>query len=189
MQLKPITAIVVLSLVVASLLASGCTTTVTPSPTATPTATPFATASIPTPMPQQDAADAINTYFRGKGDLVSPFNWTTDKSGRTVFTGVVNDGSNKLIPWSHKITFIVCKDRNDTKTVFSQEKTKAANQGYGGLSSGGTDTTWYGYMGDYISRTKEVYIMACQPNYPCGRDYFMTFEYDFVVSTDYMTKM
>ncbi|MGZ4852323.1 MAG: hypothetical protein ACXV3D_03935 [Halobacteriota archaeon] len=186
--------IAVVFIVMASLSAVGCTTpttnpTPTPSPTSIPSAMPLATLGTPTPIPQTDAAAQINRYFARQATVATPFTSREDANGRAVFTGVINDGSNKLTPWSHKITFTICKDRNDAKAVFSKEKTKAIAQGYGGLSSGGTDTTWYGYVGDYVSRTKEVYIMACQPDSPCGRDYPMTFQYDFVVSTDYMAKM
>jgi hypothetical protein len=52
MQLKPITAIIVLSLVVASLLVSGCSTfPITSTPTPTPTSTPSSIPMVTTPTP------------------------------------------------------------------------------------------------------------------------------------------
>jgi hypothetical protein len=92
MQFKSITAIVVLLLVVASLLVSGCTVngpnssspTPTPAPTVKATSTPE-----PTPTPAPDYTAMLNNKTSGGYVVTTPFKKTTI-NGKMAYEGVIS---------------------------------------------------------------------------------------------------
>ena len=88
MQLKPITAIIVL-IVVASLSVAGCTTgSNSPSNTATPTATPTAKPT-PTPAPDYTALLNSNPYLANGFVITTPYKKTTI-NGKVAYEGVLS---------------------------------------------------------------------------------------------------
>jgi hypothetical protein len=127
MQLKPITAIIVLSLVVASLLVSGCTTSNTS--TATPTATPTAQGAQATPG-ADNLAGAMTAYYKEQNYTVNtPFKMT--KSGDTLtYTGVVTDGSKVLTPYKRNITIVLTPTRTSAGTIYQTAINTQKAQGY-----------------------------------------------------------
>jgi hypothetical protein len=152
MQLKPITALVVLSLVVASLMVSGCTTS-------TNTATS-------TPPPSIDAAAAtINDEFLQSGYvLITPFVKSTNAAGIITYTGVVKDGENSLTPYIHNLTLEVTKNRNDTSTRFDAWVRNATERGYiGSVQDVGIARYWSGTKGAATNATLGVWIVGQQP--------------------------
>jgi len=87
MQLKPISAIIVLVLLVASLSVAGCTSNTSPSPTT------YA-ASSPTPMASSDYASYFNEFYSGGESMVKqPFTKGTTERGNAVYKGVTRNSS------------------------------------------------------------------------------------------------
>jgi len=104
MQFKPIIAIIVLSLVVASLLISGCTTSTTnqtPSPTATPTTTPSTIIQI---VSSEGSLSSFAEFLHRAnltGVLDEPGNFTVFAPDNAAFTNV---HVSTLVDWESNTT-------------------------------------------------------------------------------------
>ncbi|MGA3359876.1 MAG: hypothetical protein ABSC87_06685 [Halobacteriota archaeon] len=125
MQLKPITAIVVLFLMVASLSVAGCINfSSTPSPTPTPTPTPTST-----PTPTDYSSALTNATESGNFIMERPFTKSTNERGNDVYKGV---GRNATNPGSHSVTLVeeVTKSQTEAKQVYDKATSDKLNQGY-----------------------------------------------------------
>ena len=201
MQFKPITAIIVFFLVLASLLVSGCTTTNTGT---LPSTSPYVTSTTPTYTPTSSGdvgvvspeafGNKITQYLKDHYPdliIVTPFAYRGKVNGHPTYTGVIQDGSSSLKVWNRTMTYTLLNNRSEAKTVFSEAQTTAKSQGYGdevfgeifwiGLSGG----TWLEPVG-----TNKVAIWLCQPTFAlCGEDYYTHFNDYYAVSTVYMTRI
>jgi hypothetical protein len=158
MQLKPITAIIVLSLVVASLFVLGCTT-----PASNPTASP---SSITSPSATSvDMATKLNKAFTAQNFIiVKPFSQAVNQYGNVVYTGVVKDGEGKVVPYVHNMTVEETKSRNETITRFNAYVAQALSQGYPQESGNSTDL-WYSFiLNGGSDATKQASVRINEPN-------------------------
>jgi len=112
---KPIGEIVVLSLVVVSILISGCTvispSTSTPSPTSSPTVT------TPTLTPSTDYSSELTKYYEaGTAIMERPFTKSINERGNDVYKGV---GRNATMPGAGSVTIVVefTKSQAEAKAV------------------------------------------------------------------------
>lgn len=102
MQLKPITAIIVLFIVVASLLVTGCTTspsTSTSTPTTEATANPTAVATVKATSAPQNITTQIDSYFKSQGYSITKsatYN-KTNLAGDSVYKGTVTKGGDSSL--------------------------------------------------------------------------------------------
>ncbi len=122
MQLKSITAIAVLLLVVASLLVTGCTTSTTSTTSPTPTPTP-----IPTPV---DYSSALTNASESTNFIMErPFTKSINERGNDVYKGV---GRNATNPSSHSVTLVkeVTKSQTEAKTVYDDAIATKLKEGY-----------------------------------------------------------
>jgi arabinogalactan endo-1,4-beta-galactosidase len=163
MQLKPITMLAVLLLVVASLLVSGCTSN---TPPATPTATPTAQATASTGAGADKLAGLITDLYKSKNYTVNtPFNMT--KSGdKITYTGVITDGSKVLKPYKHNITIVLTPNRTSARTLYQAAIDNQTAQGYkANVISNDTFVYWTGYLGTSSSSTNapRAFDMLAQP--------------------------
>ena len=127
MQLKPITAIIVLLLVVASISVAGCSPPI-PSPSSSPTPTP--TATTPTKIPITDQSSALTQgYESGNFIMERAFTKSTNERGNDVYKGV---GRNSTSPGADSVTLVVefTKSEAQSKTVYNNEIATKKNQGY-----------------------------------------------------------
>ena len=152
MQLKLITVIAVLTLVVTSLLVAGCTTT---------------TDNIATNQPTtNDMIGSLNQYFNSTKNMimVNSFKQTTVDRTHTAYVGSFKDGADKLTPKIHNYTVIVASNSNDSKMLFAQQVNKTKSAGYVEITPT-LDTQWHGY---YESSTSDangaVYVTVCEPH-------------------------
>jgi outer membrane murein-binding lipoprotein Lpp len=178
MRLKPITAITVLLLVVASLLVAGC---VTPSDnTATNnTATNQSTTS--------DMINSLNQYFNStkKMIIVNSFEQTIVDHTHNAYVGSFKDGVDKLTPKIHNYTVIVASNSIDGKMLFAQQVNKTKSEGYVEITPT-LDTQWHGYYKSSTSATNgEVYV--CEPhscNATVANEFALRDPSSFVVTID-----
>jgi hypothetical protein len=152
MQFKPIAAIVVLSLVVASLLVSGCTTSNTS--TATPTATPTAqgakatVTATPSGLSIEKLTGVIDDLYKSKNYTVNtPF--TVTKSGDTItYHGIITDGPKVLTPYKRDITIVLTPTRTSARTIYQTAIDKQKAQGYiEYITSNSSLVYWQGLLG------------------------------------------
>jgi hypothetical protein len=159
MQLKPITAIAVLLLVVASLLVAGCTTPNTSSSTTNPTTKPQTTLT-PTATTEQQ----INQFYATKAVVVKPFVKTVIDN-HTAYIGTVMPFENaSLKQETRNMTIILCANRNDTLNMLHSEVQKVKSMGYAQYGGSQDDNL---YFDGYIpggSTTPGVMIFASTPN-------------------------
>jgi hypothetical protein len=152
MHLKPIIAIAVLWLVVASLLAAGCTTT-TDNTATNQTAT-------------SDMISSLNQYFNSTKNMimVNSFKQTTVDHTHTAYVGSFKDGADKLTPKIRNYTVIAASNSDDAKMLFAQQVNKTKSEGYVEITPT-LDTQWHGY---YNSSTSDangaVYVTVCEPH-------------------------
>jgi len=138
MQLKPITAIIVLFLVVASLLVAGCTNSTT---NQTSSASPTGTASEkPANVADRMTQEAITSGY----NVSKPFVQTT-VNGYTAYAGVIDDGPKKLEPYRNNITIWLVPDRATAMKEFNASVAQARTAGYEVWSRGAT--SWSGVFG------------------------------------------
>src|SRR5665647_1700271 len=150
MQFKPITAIIVLSLVVASLSLTGCTTTVN-------------NQTISPETPSGNMTAKLDNAFTSKNfTIIKPFTRAVNQFGNVVYTCTVKDGENKLVPYVHNITLEDTKSRNDSLSRFNAYVAQALKQGYP-LTENQTGY-WYGVKGDIVAPTSAIAININQPN-------------------------
>jgi len=126
MQLKPITAI--LLLVLASLLISGCTVTTPFTSSPTPTVTP--TATTPTPTPILDHSSDLTTAFEsGNFIMERPFTKSINERGNDVYKGVRRNVTASDAP-SVTVVIEFTKSEAQAKTVYDNAVALKKNQGY-----------------------------------------------------------
>jgi hypothetical protein len=197
MQLKPITAITVLLLVVASLLVSGCTTTPTvPTVTTTPTVPTVInqTTSPANAAPTSaDLSATINRAFTAQNyTITTPFTRAVNQYGNMVYTGVVKDGENKLVPYVHNMTIEETKSRNETMSRFDAYVAQAQTMGYSYTSpiSNRTEGFWLGSIGDGSNLNNRAAVRIAEPNHPISwfDGYISVFDANYTVVSDYTTK-
>jgi hypothetical protein len=146
MQLKHITAIIVLFLVVASLSAAGCTVTSTSSPTPTPTqvptiVTPTPTAVKATPTPLPDYTAMLNNKTSGGYVVTTPFKKTTI-NGKVAYEGVVSKTGNAF-----KTQLFPMHSYSDALRYREELVASYKAQGYT-TSYSANDDFWHGYLGN-----------------------------------------
>ena len=201
MQFKSITAIIVLIIVVASLLVSGCTTSNKPSessPTAiasdatstkTPTATKTTTA---TPSSSSDKSSYITSKFSDKYTIVTPFSKSTNSYGNVAYTGVVKESpEKKLNPYSHKITIELTKNNDTTKMRYAQYKTQLLSSGLIQVYDYG-DYMYFSDTGHYDGSTRLAYLDMNEPssfNHIYNTGVYLDLGDTFMVTVDDTTKL
>jgi hypothetical protein len=157
MQLKSITAIIVLFLVVASLLVTGCTTSSDNTATNQPTSSDTTTS---------DMISSLDQYFNSTKNMimVNSFEQTIVDHTHNAYVGSFEEGADKLTPKIHNYTVIVATNSNDSKMLFAQQVNKTTSAGYVEITPT-LDTQWHGY---YKSSTSDangaVYVTVCEPH-------------------------
>jgi hypothetical protein len=180
MQLKPITAIVVLFLV-ASLSSAGCTTTV----------------SNTTISPESTSVDMTtkleNAFTARDFVIVSPFTKATNQFGDVVYTGVVKDGEKSLTQYVYNFTIEEANSRNQSISRFNAYVAQALKQGYP-QSTGNQTGIFYGQLGTGFPPAKSVGISINEPDrgltwpYPNGGNGVSASNPNYTVVVVYMTK-
>ena len=127
MRFKSITAIIVLSLVVASLLVAGCTIgpTSTSSPTPTSTLTPTPTTTAPA-----DLSSYFQKLWEGSGFIVErPFTKSTNARGNDVYTGVMR---NTSLSQGSGVTTVeeLTKSQSEVKQVYDKAVADKKSEGF-----------------------------------------------------------
>jgi hypothetical protein len=173
MQLKPITAITVLSLVVASLSTAGCTQTTKQTDTVNSILADQSSSNKPTSgfgnkLAADNLAGAINDLYREKNYTVNtPFMMT--KSGDTItYHGVVTDGPQKLTPYKRNVTVVLVPDRAAARTTYRSAVDAQKAQGFQEeMSSNSSVVFWTGYLGTTSPNpsTPRVRVDLNQPFY------------------------
>jgi hypothetical protein len=149
MQLKPITAIAVLLLVVASLLVSGCTVNPTPTPTpvptvVTPTPTVKATSTPkPTPTPTPDYSSKLNNNpnWIGEDYIVSSSFHKTTVNGKVCYVG-------SLSKMGYTFQMQVFPMNSYTDALSYRETLINAFKAQGYVTSSVSGDQWYGTSGN-----------------------------------------
>ena len=139
MQLKPITAIAVLIMIV-SLNVVGCTSS---SSSNTPTPGLFGTS-----LAADNLAGAITDLYTEKGYTVNtPFTMT--KQGDTItYHGVVTDGLQQLAPYKRDVTIVLERDRASAFATYRAAVNTQKERGYvEDMSSNSSTVNWVGYLG------------------------------------------
>jgi len=121
MQLKPITAIVVLLLVVASLLVAGCTSNKSPS----------SSTSTPTPIPAQaDYSSFFDWSYRAGGFFLdTPFTKSTNVRGNDVYMGSIR---NTSLPGQKGVTVVeeLTNSQTEAKQLYDKYVSNKLSEGY-----------------------------------------------------------
>ena len=194
MQLKPITAIAVLLLLVASLSVAGCIY-ITP-PQTTPSASPTSIESSPTSTANDNPKNVTELMNEAATDknytVVTPF-VQTKVNGHTAYAGVIDDGPKKLEAYRHNITIWLVPDRATAMKELNASVAKAKASGYVAWS---IDTgSWWGNMGNqYASYPAPTVRIGVSEPYnggvnPSGTDVYLKFgNYSaYTVTTNYMS--
>ena len=130
MQFKPITAIFVLSLVVASLLVAGCTSqTASPTPSAT----------------ESTASTAkMASYVQSLGYTITALFNKSDYTmlGHDQYVGFATDGKN-----NYTVNVVTCNSSQDTSDVFNTYTRSLTNENYTLKQTNGTLQTWESQQG------------------------------------------
>jgi len=178
MQLKPITAVAVLSLVVASLLVSGCTTTVT-NPTTSPPATSV------------DMTTKLDNAFTTQNyTIIKPFTRAVNQYGNVVYTGTVKDGEDKLVPYVHNMTLEETKSRNESIARFNAYVAQALRRGYAeGLNSTTFEYLWVGNIGQNMTKIAAVRINQPNSGIVWYNAVTSLFDPNYTVTFEYLTKV
>jgi len=130
MQLKPITAIIVLSLIVVSFSIAGCTFPITTSPS--PTASyPF---QVPSQTPTATPPADLSSYFGkalegGNAIVVRPFTKSTNERGNDVYKGITKNSSKS---GSLEMTTVIelTRSKGETKQLFDKMVAQKINEGF-----------------------------------------------------------
>jgi hypothetical protein len=195
MQFKSITAIIVLLLVVVSLLEAGCTTTTT---VTNQTTSP--------PTTSADLTDKLNNAFTSQNNavmgqnftVITPFTRTVNQYGNVVYSGVVKDGGDKLVPYVYNLTLEETKNRNESITRFNASVAQALTMGYSQTYNQtqsapltGLLYSWYGQFGDGLNPANKVRIRIGEPTNHIGWADVYTSLYDLnhTVVSEYATKV
>jgi hypothetical protein len=153
MQLKPITAIIVLFLVVASLLVAGCTQTTKQTDTVNSILADQSSSNKPTSgfgdkLAADNLAGAIDDLYKEKNYTVNtPFTMTKD-GDKITYHGVVTDGPQKLTPYKRNVTVVLVPDRAAARAAYNSTVGTLKAQGFQEyLSSNSSVVFWTGYLG------------------------------------------
>ena len=172
--MKPITAIAVLLLVVASLSVTGCNTSTT-SDNSSQNQIQF-----PTTETSDVSKDITASYASNGYDVVKAFTKATNQYGNVVYTGVVKDGNDThLAPFQHNVTIELMKNKTETQQRVSQLATIYKSWGFPANMTG-----------TYIqsnSAGNQMQMGGCNPNTFCLSGLSKTFG-NFTVVLDVMTK-
>jgi hypothetical protein len=159
---------------------AGCTSS--NSPTAQPT-----TQATAAPATSVDMTAKLDNAFTSQNyTLVKPFTRTVSQYGNVVYTGVVKDGENKLVPYVRNMTLEETKNRSDSLTRFDAYVAQALAQGYPEQIN--QTGFWYGSSGG-PNPANAVTVRINQPNSGISfNDYLGVFETNYTVTSEYMTK-
>jgi hypothetical protein len=186
MQFKPITAIIVLSLVIASLLVAGCTVTNTSNPSPTTSQNATSLYQIKTVTTNATSKTITENYTKAGYDIVTSFTVGKNQFGNDVYSGVVKDNSTSHVTqYEHNVTIEIMNSKNETVTRAAQLRNIYVKQGYympGNLSSG---LITYSNTNDSTG-THQLLIGLCDPNMGCTP--YTTFN-NFTVIVDRQTKL
>ena len=152
MQLKSITAMIVLLLVVASMLVAGCVTSSDNTATNQPTT--------------NDMISSLNKYFNSTKNMtmVNSFEQTIVDHTHNAYIGSFKDGADKLTPKLHNYTVIVATNSVDGQMLFALQLNKTKSAGYVEITPM-LDTQWHGYYKSSTSAANgEVYVTVCEPH-------------------------
>ena len=152
MQLKSITAMIVLLLVVASMLVAGCVTSSDNTATNQPTT--------------NDMISSLNKYFNSTKNMtmVNSFEQTIVDHTHNAYIGSFKDGADKLTPKLHNYTVIVATNSVDGQMLFALQVNKTKSAGYVEITPT-LDTQWHGYYKSSTSAANgEVYVTVCEPH-------------------------
>ncbi len=185
MQLKPITAIIVLLLVVASLFVAGCTVTDTNTPTSTTLQNATSLYQIGTTTTNAIAKGIADNYTKAGYDIVKPFTVGKNQFGNDVYAGVVRENSSTHVhPYEHNVTIEIMKSKNDTQERAALLKELYVKQGYY-ITNLRSNMNYVSNSNDSTG-THQLMIGLCDPNMTCI-DY-TTFN-SFTVIVDRETKL
>jgi hypothetical protein len=185
MQLKPITAIAVLLLVVASLLVAGCTVTNTSNPSPTTSQNTTSLYQIKTPTTNAMSKAITDNYTKAGYDVVPPFTVGKNQFGNDLYAGVVSENSSTHVhPFEHNVTIEIMKSKNDTQERAAQLKELYVKQGYY-ITNLSSNMNYVSNSNDSTG-THQLMIGLCDPNMSCIS--YTTFN-TFTVIVDRETKL
>ena len=129
MQFKPITAIIVLSLVIVSLLVSGCTSNT--SPTTSPTSSPTTyTASSPTPIASSDYASYFDRLYSGGTAMIKqPFTKGMNDRGNAVFKAVTKN-SSATGNYQYAVVIELTQSQSAAKQLYDKTVAQKLSEGF-----------------------------------------------------------
>jgi outer membrane murein-binding lipoprotein Lpp len=178
MKLKPITAIIVLLLVVASLLVAGCTT----SNTSNTNQTPSAATSTGNTADKSDLSKDITASYVSRGYVVvKEFTKATNQYGNAVYTGVVKDNNATQLGtiYQHNVTIELTKNKTDTiQRLATIYKSRGIPENTTGI---------YEYRNNTIGY--DIRIGGCEPNIICVEFSHLIRFGNFTVTIEEETKL
>ncbi len=217
-MIRRLLTITVLILVIAAMTIAGCTSPSDPSPTpsnsptATPTSTPTTSPTVkptpkatpkvtpkatpvpskkPTPSSGNDYSATLTAKFDEKYVIKKPFSKSTNSNGNVVYSGVVQDGDDKLHPYSHKITIELTKNRDDTKTRYAQYKAFLLSNGLVKEFDYGDYMTFYDGS-TYTNPPRQAFLDMNEPstmNHIYNTGVFVNLGNTFMVTLDDTTRL
>jgi hypothetical protein len=171
MKLKPIAALTVLLLMVASLFVAGCTQTTQQTDTVNSILADQSSSNKLTSGVGKLAADnlagAINDLYKEKNYTVNtPFTMT--KNGDVItYHGVVTDGPQKLTPYKRNVTVVLVPDRAAARTTYRSAVDAQTAQGFQeDLSSNSSVVFWTGYLGTKYPSNNSIPKVRVDLNQP-----------------------
>jgi hypothetical protein len=167
-------------IVLFSLSAAGCTTSVASNTTNSPSSTADMTAKL------------NNAFTSQNYTIVKPFTSSVNQYGNVIYSGVVKDGPDKLVPYAHNLTVEETKNRNESLARFNAYVGQALGQKYAELSTGNVTGVWLGANNVMTANpTKEAAVRINEPNH--GIMWWGAFagvmDPNYTVSVDYSTKV
>jgi hypothetical protein len=129
MQLKPITAIIVLFVVIASLSLSGCISnnpTTSPSPTTYTASSPTPT---PTPMASSDFSSYFNTIYSGGTSMIKQQFTKGTSAGNTVYKGVTKN-SSATGNYQYTVVIELTQSQSVAKQLYDQTVAQKLSEGF-----------------------------------------------------------
>lgn len=172
--MKPITAIVVLLLVVASFSVAGCSVTNT-GDNSSQNQIQFPT------IETSDLSKEITANYASNGyEIVKAFTKATNQYGNVVYTGVVKEGNEThLNPYQHNVTVELMKNKTETQQRVSQLAAIYKSWGFPANMTGTYQQT--------DSKGNQMLMGGCNPNTNCLSGMYKTFG-NFTVVLDFMTR-
>lgn len=185
-MIRKLLAIIVL-VMVTSLSVAGCTTPST-GPNSTTSPSNNATVSIPAPKSADLSAQLNNAFTSKNYTLVVPFTRAVNQYGNWVYSGVVKDGEDKLVPYVHNMTIEETKNRSETLTRFNAYISQAMTNGY--KESYNSTSSWTGTIGN-VSNPDRAYVRIAEPNGSIYgyNTYTSISDANYTVLSEYSTKV